>query len=115
MDFEKLKGLIISKIKNEENQELYFYSNDGRVFKQYHSRSCCESVHIEDITGDLNDLIDVPIQMAESYTKQGDNKYSQFTFYKLATIKGYVTIRWLGSSNGYYSVEVQTKEIQPEV
>ena len=79
-------------------------------------QSVCESVTIEDITGDLNDLIGTPITKAEESTS-GENppdiKNKNFqdssftwTFYQFATVRGYVTGRWYGESNGYYSERV---------
>lgn len=110
-NFSDLMGKTLTTIVNE-NDELIFTTNDGEIFKAYHDQDCCESVRIEDIEGDLNDLIGTPILQAEEVTNSDEpkpNEYAEsftWTFYKLATINGYVTIRWLGESNGYYSESV---------
>lgn len=106
-------GKVLVSVENR-GDELVFTPDNGKKYKLYHHQNCCESVSIEDVIGDLNDLIGSPILMAEEVTS-GENpaditKEDQcsftWTFYKLATIKGYVTVRWYGESNGYYSESV---------
>jgi len=56
---------------------------------------------IEDICGDLEDLVGSPILMAEEITEEkfdDEYGYTKWTFYKFATRKGYVTLRWRGGS-----------------
>ena len=66
---------------------------------------------IEDVEGQLEDLEGVPLLLAEEYSEdrgplgEYDDSYT-WTFYKFATRKGYVTVRWYGTSNGYYSESV---------
>ena len=117
-NFETLKGLTLKNIERIGDEQLNFETNDGRQFRMYHSQSCCESVYIEDIVGDLNDLIGNPILDASEETNSDqpktDSEYQDesftWTFYKISTIKGGVTIRWYGSSNGYYSESVDFEE-----
>ena len=85
------------------NDALYFEQEDGEHFVLTHIQDCCEDVEIESIDGDLDDLIGEPLLMAEEIIKvDGDT----WTFYKFATVKGYVTVRLFGCSNGYYSERV---------
>ena len=73
-----------------------------------------------DVVGDLKDLIGNPILLAEKVVSSDtpedlDNEPSEsftWTFYKLSTIIGSVTIRWLGESNGYYSESVNFDKIE---
>lgn len=100
--------------------ELHFKTTDGKHYKLNHHQDCCECVSIESIVGDLADLIGEPLLMAEEV----DNPplpeghvpptydSETWTFYKLATRRGYVDVRWLGSSNGYYSESVDFDEVK---
>ena len=122
--FEDLKGKILSKIENKDDDELIFTLNTGEKYKLYHDQDCCEGVYIEEIIGDLEDLINTPILLAEEVVHEPDVtpegvKPKEFyddsflwTFYKLATINGSVTIRWLGQSNGYYSESVDFAKVK---
>lgn len=114
--FSDLVGKTLTAVENDDNERLVFTLDTGEQYKLYHYQDCCEDVQIEDIAGDLNDLVGSPILMAEEAIHDRENpdgveipSYQDsftWTFYKLATVKGYVTVRWYGESNGYYSESV---------
>jgi hypothetical protein len=109
---ENMLGVVFNRVENN-GDELKFVCDEG-VFKFQHHQNCCESVGIEDVIGDLNDLVGEPLLLAEESTGEtpADFKFEYepesytWTFYKFATRKGYVDVRWLGQSNGFYSESV---------
>ena len=62
--FEDLVGETLTGIV-DEGDEIYIYTVAGGIYKLYHAQDCCESVTVEDIIGDLDDLIGTPLTMAE--------------------------------------------------
>ena len=92
------------------NFDLLFETANGERFMFSHEQDCCERVDINDIVGDLQDLVGEPLLLAEEVQGEtpvdfNEREYESvtWTFYKFATRKGYVDVRWLGESNGYYS------------
>ena len=115
--FEDLQGRILCKVVNLDNDELHFHLTEDHYVRMYHQQDCCESVSIEDIVGDLNDLVGTPLLLVEEVSNYepeeqpvDEDSYCDesetWTYYRFRTIKGSVDIRWYGSSNGYYSESV---------
>jgi len=117
INFNELVGKTLKSVENKDNEEIIFTTVNNEVYKLYHSQDCCESVTVEDVCGEVSDLIGSVIVTAdEVINNQGetpagmpDKDYEEsftWTFYKIGTAKGSVTIRWYGASNGCYAESV---------
>lgn len=132
VSFSDLVGKTLVSIdcrQKTDNDHIVFVTSNGEQYKLYHCQDCCEHVDIDDVVGDLDDLIGTPILHAEEISQYGDDSarvqytfmdieprsdYDEsytWTFYKIATIKGNVTIKWYGTSNGYYSESVSFEKL----
>lgn len=94
---------------------LMIQMSDGTTAMFQHHQDCCENVYIEDVEGDFMDLIGRPLVVAEEAShsaKQADGELGRWcdsetwTFYRFASDKGMIVVRWMGSSNGYYGESV---------
>lgn len=115
MEFDKFEGKTFTSIKVVENDtKIIFTDILGKKYKMYHIQDCCEEVNVEDICGDINDLLNIPIIHASERSQVDENAMESgtWTFYHLATRSGSVVIRWYGESNGYYSESVSIKKLK---
>ncbi len=121
VEFSVLLGKTLTKIEGGVGDDsMRFMTDQGEVFELYHEQDCCESVLVEDISGDLWSILGYQILVAEEVSSDknppgynaGEFQDSfTWTFYKLSTVKGSVTIRWYGESNGFYSESVYFRKI----
>lgn len=112
-------GRTLKEIKGgERDNKLIFIFQDGSEYLMHHVSDCCEGLDLEDICGNLENLCGSPILQAEETSLNDNPKYfveygsHTWTFYKFATIKGYVTLRWYGESIGYSSESVDIEKIK---
>lgn len=122
--FERMLGRTFASVRREENgptgretDALVFRTAEGEWFEFSHAQDCCESVGIEDICGELSDLEGSPMLVAECVDSGGEELswgHQSWSFYRYATAKGAVTVRWIGESNGWYSESVDYYDSLPK-
>lgn len=123
MSFNKLEGKVILSVGGCEkgSDRITIVCSDLTEFQLFHYQGCCENVLVEDVAGDPADLIGHRVALAEESVNRDNppSEYSEsftWTFYRIRTHGGDLTIRWLGESNGYYgeSVDVDVRQIPLE-
>ena len=109
----QLVGKTLTAVYEQEDDEIIFKTDDGEVYIMWHHQDCCENVFLADRNGEYEDLIGAPILVAEErssdpHEDSNEERYESetWTFYTFRTIKGSVDLRWVGTSNGYYSESV---------
>ena len=120
MKFENMVGKTFIAVEQSGSDDIVFTVSDAEKYIMFYEPDCCASCYIEDVCGDLQDLVGSPIVRAEENSSEEPELPALYeheesftwTFYRIGTIKGTVVIRWCGSSNGYYS-ETATFERMP--
>jgi len=118
VNFKVLKGLTLQTTKGikKGEGEVVLATECGKGFRMFNGeleRGHGLSAYVEDVVGDIADIIGSPILLAEEVSGGDDVQDSRgtWTFYKLSTIKGSVTLRWYVDGGGYYGEHVDFEEI----
>lgn len=122
MGIEILKDKVLTAVRGaqQHSHEIIFTTNEGQCFIMHHRQDCCEQVWLEEVIGDISDILDSPILIAEERSNielnsDGYGDRQEWTFYTISTIKGTVDLRWYGYSNGYYATNVDISDYDETV
>ena len=88
--------------KGSEYMEICFTDGLKAIFEPANYMA---NVEIEDVNGDPQGMVGNLITLVEVISDL-DSANNTWTYYRFATLDGYIDIRWFGSSNGYYSEKV---------
>ena len=75
----EIKGMTFKNVYLDNSKDIFdtdaivFVKEDGDLYVLSHEQDCCESVWVESIDGDLEDLIDNPLIMAEEVCERIDD------------------------------------------
>lgn len=109
--FDGMVGKTMASVSGGRGSEaMDFTTVNGDIHRFFYIQDGTADVCVEDIDGELSDLVGSPLLVAEEVSSEDAQEPEMesytWTFYKFATVKGSVTVRWLGTSTGYYSESV---------
>ena len=110
LDYFMWRTISDIKVSEHEDEVVFTFTDQSRVM-MYHSQDCCETVYLADVTGDFDSIKGSPVLRVFENTQDGSHEEGSYgsrlyTFYTITTFDASVTLRWIGESNGYYSVGV---------
>lgn len=124
LDAAVLRGRVLTKVSgvSPDESDVYLTLSTGEKIRMYHPQDCCECVRVFDIMGDFSTLLNKPLTTAVETVLTGGDVPSEMldgcdesvtaTIYTFVAEDGAaVVLRWIGSSNGYYSEAVQLERI----
>ena len=92
-----------------QSEQLVIKTDRGELTLK-HEVDCCEAVYLEEFTGTAESLVGAIVTSFTKDTREGEqdrgSHVEMWTFYNLVTSRQDLSLRWYGSSNGYYSIAV---------
>jgi hypothetical protein len=99
----------VEKHEGADTMLVLRFDNGEAVFS--HFSECCEEVALIDGYEDVASCLEQVLRSAEESTKDDPDTYGEklWTFYNLRFDDASVSLRFMGESNGYYSVDVDVE------
>jgi hypothetical protein len=118
-NFFELKGKTITAINGVKTDDTLttITTSDGIIFTLEHEQDCCEDVRVYGTVGNIDDILNAEVTVAEDTTTMDNPNAPDYKAYesatwsqfRIGTNKGTFEIWWLGESNGYYSESVSVR------